>query len=63
MQIKICKWGAITIIKITTKKIKKTHKRELISCYTCNFRDLISYLAWEGKGTEEWGAKGKCCPL
>ena len=39
------------------------HKHQLISCYSCNFRDLISYLAWEGKGTQEWGAKGKGCPL
>ena len=59
MQIKICKWEAIMIIKITTKKIKKMHKRQLISCYSCNFGDLISYLAWEGKGTEEWGEKEK----
>ena len=35
------------------------HKRQLISCYSCNFGDLISYLAWEGKGTEEWGEKEK----
>ena len=41
------------MIKITTKKIKKMHKRQLISCYSCNFRDLISYL------TEEWGEKEK----
>lgn len=59
MQIKICKWQAITIIKITAKKIKKIHKRQLISCYSCNFRDLISFLVWEGKGTEEWGEKEK----
>ena len=35
------------------------HKRQLISCYSCNFGDLRSYLAWEGKGTEEWGEKEK----
>ena len=35
------------------------HKRQLISCYSCNFGDLISYLVWEGKGTEEWGEKEK----
>ena len=35
----------------------KNYNKEKL--HSCNFGDLISYLAWEGKGTEEWGEKEK----